>query len=127
MRNELIKAHPSLKPCPFCGKPADMLVTPDHKDTYLYTPQCPDTTCPGRNYRKYRSEEDAINKWNNELGKPKGDFIKLTDITNFPIRLSNYDEKNGNINFIYGIESVIEYIESLPRYTIQGENNETNT
>ena len=35
-------------------------------------------------------------------------------VRDFPIRLDHYDEKHGNVHFVYGIETVIEYIEDMP-------------
>lgn len=46
----------------------------------------------------------------------KEEYVKLNDILEFPIRRHHYDKKNGNIYFIDGIETVIEYINNLPRY-----------
>lgn len=43
-------------------------------------------------------------------------YVKLDDIQSFPIRLDNCDRKNGNIHFILGIESVLEFVEYLPQY-----------
>lgn len=48
-------------------------------------------------------------------------YIKLSDILKFPIRYDNYDKKNGDITFVHGIESVIEYAECLPRYHKESE------
>ena len=41
-------------------------------------------------------------------------YIKLEDLMKFPIRLDHYDKKHGDINFVYGIETVLEYAENLP-------------
>ena len=43
-------------------------------------------------------------------------YIKLKDIQSLPIRIDNCDHKNGNIHFILGIETVMEYIDYLPQY-----------
>lgn len=32
----------------------------------------------------------------------------------YPIRIDNYDKKNGNKHFVLGIESVLEFAEQLP-------------
>ena len=45
---------------------------------------------------------------------PKGDLISRADVLKYPIRLDHYDEVNGDRVFVYGVESVIEYVESLP-------------
>lgn len=34
-------------------------------------------------------------------------------LAEFPIRRNHYDEKNGNIHFINGIETVMEYIDTV--------------
>ena len=45
---------------------------------------------------------------------PKGDLISRADVLKYPIRLDHYDEVNGSRQFVYGVESVIEYVEALP-------------
>ena len=45
-------------------------------------------------------------------------FIRLADLMKFPIREDHYDKEHGNENFIYGIETVFEYIDALPKYEI---------
>lgn len=42
------------------------------------------------------------------------DLISRADVLKYPIRLDHYDEVNGDRVFVYGVESVIEYVESLP-------------
>ena len=57
-------------------------------------------------------------------------YIKIDDVKAFPTRLNHYDKEHGDITFIYGIETVLEYIMNLPRYEfpegepIQEETNE---
>lgn len=34
-------------------------------------------------------------------------------LAEFPIRRNHYDEKNGNIHFINGVETVMEYIDTV--------------
>ena len=41
------------------------------------------------------------------------EYIEREALMNYPIRRYNYD-KNGNVNFINGVESVLEYAEGLP-------------
>lgn len=41
-------------------------------------------------------------------------YIDLDKLNEYPIRLNHYDKENGNVNFVYGIESVLEYANSLP-------------
>lgn len=43
-------------------------------------------------------------------------YVKLDDVKAYPIRLDHCDRKNGNIHFILGIETVMEYIDYLPVY-----------
>ena len=45
-----------------------------------------------------------------------GEYIKLADLLDYPIRLNNYDKVNGDIKFVYGVESVLEFAEGLDRY-----------
>ena len=40
-------------------------------------------------------------------------YINLEELMNFPIRLNHYDKEHGNEDFIYGIETVLEYAENL--------------
>lgn len=41
------------------------------------------------------------------------EYIKKDDIVAFPIRANHCDKEHANEHFIYGIESVIEYVENL--------------
>lgn len=43
-------------------------------------------------------------------------LIDLDKLREYPIRFSHYDRENGNINFVCGAESVIEFAENLPRW-----------
>ena len=54
-----------LKPCPFCGKPAEMIETKHIPEGIDYTPRCTDTSCPGRCSKKYTDKDAAYTKWNN--------------------------------------------------------------
>lgn len=50
------------------------------------------------------------------------DLISRADVLKYPIRLDHYDEEHGNRDFVLGIESVMEYVESLPSAdAVQGE------
>ena len=40
-------------------------------------------------------------------------YIKLEDLMKFPIRRNHYDKEHGSKDFIYGIETVLEYAENL--------------
>lgn len=46
-------------------------------------------------------------------------LVSLDEIRKNPIRANHYDEKNGKLDFVLGIEALMEYIESLP--TIEAE------
>ena len=41
-------------------------------------------------------------------------YIDREELMKFPIRHNHYDKEHGNKRFIYGIETVLEYAESLP-------------
>lgn len=42
------------------------------------------------------------------------DLISREALMKFPIRIDHYDKENGSLDFVLGIESVLEYAESLP-------------
>lgn len=42
------------------------------------------------------------------------EYISRDAVLAYPIRLNHYDKENGNAHFAYGVESVMEYVESLP-------------
>lgn len=41
-------------------------------------------------------------------------LIDLDELKEYPIRLGHYDKIHGNIHFVYGVESVLEYADYLP-------------
>ena len=41
-------------------------------------------------------------------------LIDLDELQKYPFRHSNYDEKKGNLHFVNGVESLMEYAETLP-------------
>lgn len=41
------------------------------------------------------------------------DLIDRDKLRLFPIRRDHYDKENGNEHFVFGIESVLEYVEQL--------------
>lgn len=47
-------------------------------------------------------------------------YIRLSDLMKYPLRAKHYDMKHGNIHFICGVESVMEYAEILPSVDIDG-------
>ena len=48
-------------------------------------------------------------------------YIKLEDIENFPIRHDHCDKEHADPAFIDGIETVMEFIGSLPVYSLAPE------
>lgn len=47
--------------------------------------------------------------------KPNGsDLISRQAVLDFSIRLDRYDEENGNLHYVLGIEAVMEHVEHLP-------------
>lgn len=57
-----------LKPCPYCGGEAEMIITCHVPHGHEYTPRCKDTRCAGRLTKKWLSEEAAIAAWNRRYG-----------------------------------------------------------
>ena len=49
-----------------------------------------------------------------QKGERMSDLISRKAVLDYPIRLDHYDEEHGNRHFVLGIESVMEYVESLP-------------
>lgn len=45
-------------------------------------------------------------------------YVKLDDIETMPIRLNHRDERNGDLNFVLGIELTMDFIESLPKHQV---------
>lgn len=46
-------------------------------------------------------------------------YIKLSDLDRFPIRENHCDQAHADEHFINGIETVFEYIETLPKTEIR--------
>lgn len=46
--------------------------------------------------------------------KVDGDLISRSDVLKYPLRRDTCDKKNANPHFVNGIESVMEYVETLP-------------
>ena len=42
------------------------------------------------------------------------EYIEREAVLAYPIRKDHYDREHGNEHFIFGIESVIEFVENLP-------------
>ena len=47
------------------------------------------------------------------------EYIDKEALRRFPIRLNHYDKEHGNEHFVLGIESVLEYAESLPSADVE--------
>lgn len=64
-----------LKPCPFCGGKAGIIVRPcigyskRSRGSVQYIAQCDSKVCIGRTTKRYRSEEEAIEAWNRRVGE----------------------------------------------------------
>lgn len=41
-------------------------------------------------------------------------LISLDKLKEYPIRLDHYDKEHGSKQFVYGVESVLEYADYLP-------------
>ena len=41
-------------------------------------------------------------------------LIDLNELMKYPIRFDHYDKENGSFKFVCGVESVLEYAQSLP-------------
>lgn len=68
---------------------------------------------------KLKNVNDDIPKWFCDLYGQKedagmADLIDRDKLRLFPIRRDHYDKENGNEHFVFGIESVLEYVEQLP-------------
>lgn len=73
----------------------------------------------GRCEERYMdSVYDAVDMLNAHGDEPETGkvYICLDDIQKFPIRKDHYDKVNGDRAFIHGVETVMEYIDKLPRY-----------
>lgn len=53
-----------LKPYPFCGSYAKMIIHKHIPSGSDFTPSCTKTSCPGRLYKKYSDKDYAIMAWN---------------------------------------------------------------
>ena len=42
------------------------------------------------------------------------EYIEREAVLGYPIRKDHYDREHGNEHFVFGIESVIEFVENLP-------------
>ena len=62
-----------LKPCPFCGRRAEMYKTNHVPKGTDYTPRCTNTSCCGRLFKKYSTREEAVMKWNRRATDGKAD------------------------------------------------------
>lgn len=58
-----------LKPCPFCGREAELYVTKHLPHGYDYTPRCTETSCAGRLTKKFGFRSLAVAAWNRRDGE----------------------------------------------------------
>lgn len=49
------------------------------------------------------------------MNNQTNDWIRLSDLQKFPIRIDHYDRVHGDEKYVFGVEAVIEYAENLPR------------
>lgn len=42
------------------------------------------------------------------------EYIEREALMKYPIRIDHYDKEHGKLDFVLGIESVLEYAEALP-------------
>lgn len=62
-----MQKNSDLKPCPFCGSPAELRETHRVPTGYNYTPRCTVTSCAGRLSKLWMNKEDAISAWNRRV------------------------------------------------------------
>ena len=67
MENVNERLADNLKPCPFCGGIAEMIVKKHIPTGYEYTPRCMKTACAGRLTKKWLDEYDAYIAWNRRV------------------------------------------------------------
>ena len=72
-----------LKPCPFCGSPAEMKVAKDVPVGYVYTPRCTVTSCAGRITKLWKKEEAAVEAWNRRHYMEFGGYIVPDELGGF--------------------------------------------
>lgn len=46
-------------------------------------------------------------------------YIALSELQKFPIRKDHYDKEHGSENFVFGVETVLEYAECLPEAEVE--------
>lgn len=60
-----------------------------------------------------RKDIAVLTEWHEPMVMD-GDLIPRAAVLKFPIRQDHCDKENGNPHFIYGIETVMEYVEYIP-------------
>lgn len=58
-----------LRTCPYCGLGAILKTNKDRLKGDTYTATCRDTSCIGRNYKKYVTAKAAADAWNRRAEK----------------------------------------------------------
>lgn len=56
-----------LKPCPFCGGEAQMVITEHTPKGNDYTPRCSNPACAGRITKKWINYDKAVEAWNRRV------------------------------------------------------------
>ena len=110
-----------------------LMISQDGKSLVYYNMQCGESSQFG-NYRFVLDDDEVPEESNTpeaihcecyaDIGGFKniyreaykqGQADLFARLRQFPIRRNNYDREHGNIDFISGIETVMEYIEELEK------------
>ncbi len=70
-----------LKPCPYCGKKAEMKTYKHVPRGTDYVPRCTDASCCGRSTKRFTTREAAVYFWNRRAtddGDDIGESVFLT-------------------------------------------------
>lgn len=65
-----------LKPCPFCGSPAELT----HTKTWDYYVRCTNKSCAARTRQYHENDAGAVNAWNKRTERTCT-MLRLTDYT----------------------------------------------
>ena len=98
-----------IKPCPFCGSEAELIVFNYEYGTV--TVGCSNEDCDITMGKGFFSDEEAIEAWNNRATEAE---IRAKTIDEALKALSIFnDREHGNKHFFYGIETAKEILEQL--------------
>lgn len=97
-----------LKPCPFCGGKAKILVKHDSLLGDKYVPTCANKNCIGRVYRKYINTRKAVAEWNRRI---EDQFREDTKKTPSWISVNDRlpDGEGTVLIVLYGVVSIAFY------------------